>query len=104
VPMWQTSAREGESDRLCGRPAFPTEYCKTLGDAGDIMLIVPSEYLEGTYMPYETAESMHVRFVENETAFRVSMMNAGAHWWRTYLTPVNSTNYLSPVLELAART
>lgn len=104
VPMWQTSARDGEPDMLCGRPAFPTEYCKTVGDAGDIILVNWGEYLEGTYMPFETAESMHVRFVENETAFRVTMMNAGALWWRSYLTPKNSTNYLSPVVYLAART
>jgi hypothetical protein len=61
-----------------------------------------SEYLEGTYMPYETAESMHVRFLENETAFRVTMMNAGAHWWRSVLTPVNGST-LSPVVYLQTR-
>jgi HK97 family phage major capsid protein len=104
VPMWQMSAREGEPDMLLGRPAYPSEYLKTVGDSGDIVLAVWSEYLEGVYMPYETAESMHVRFLENETTFRVTMMNAGAHWWRSALRPKNTaTNTLSPVVYLAAR-
>ena len=45
---------------------------------------------------------MHVRFLENETAFRVTMMNAGAHWWRSSLTPVNGSA-LSPVVYLQTR-
>ena len=102
VPAWQTNAREGETDTLLGRPVVTTEYCKTIGDAGDLILADWGEYLEGTYMPYQTAESMHVRFLENETCFRVTMMNAGAHWWRSVLTPVNGST-LSPVVYLAAR-
>lgn len=103
VPVWQTNAKEGEPDTFLGRPAYPSEYCQTIGDAGDIILAVWAEYLEGTYMPFETAESIHVRFVENETAFRATMMNAGAHWWRSALTPAISTTTLSPVVELAER-
>ena len=103
VPAWQTNAREGETDLLLGRPAIATEYCKTLGTTGDLILADWGEYLEGTYMPYQTAESMHVRFLENETCFRVTMMNAGAHWWRSVLTPVNGAT-LSPVVYLQSRT
>jgi HK97 family phage major capsid protein len=103
VPMWQNSARESEPDMLLGRPAFPTEYCPTVGDAGDIILGNWSQYLEGTYQPLESAESLHVRFEYNERTFRFLMRNDGRCWWRTYLTPKKSSATLSPFVVLAAR-
>lgn len=103
VLAWQTSAREGEPDMFLGRPAYPCEHCETVGDAGDIILCVWSEYLEGIYQALNMAESIHVRFVENERAFRFTMRCGGAPWWRTYLRPKNGTNYLSPFIGLAAR-
>ena len=103
ILAWQTSAREGEPDMFLGRPAYACEHCETVGDAGDILLCVWSEYLEGIYQALNMAESIHVRFVENERAFRFTMRCGGAPWWRTYLTPKNGTNYLSPFNGLAAR-
>jgi len=103
VPMWQASAREGEPDMLLGRPAFPTEYCKTVGDQGDIILGNWSQYLEGTYQPLQSAESMHVRFLYNERTFRFTMRNDGRCWWRSALTPKNSATTLSPFVVLDAR-
>lgn len=103
VPAWQMSAREGEPDMLLGRPAYPTEYCSTVGDAGDIILGVWSEYLEGTYQPLQGAESLHVRFEYNERTFRFTLENDGRCWWRSALTPKKSANTLSPFVALAAR-
>lgn len=103
VPMWQASAREGEPDLLLGRPAYATEYCPTVGDAGDVLLCNWSQYLEGTYQPMESAESMHVRFVNAERTFRFMMRNDGRCWWRSALTPANSSNTLSPFVAIAAR-
>ncbi|MCK9569320.1 phage major capsid protein [Candidatus Pacearchaeota archaeon] len=103
VPMWQNSAREDRPDLLLGRPAYPTEYCSTLGDAGDLILGNWSQYLEGTYQPLESAESMHVRFEYNERTFRFLMRNDGRCWWRTYLTPKKSAVTLSPFVVIAAR-
>jgi HK97 family phage major capsid protein len=103
VPMWQTSAREGEPDMLLGRPAFPTEFCPTVGDAGDIILGNWSQYLEGTYQPLESAESLHVRFEYNERTFRFTMRNDGRCWWRSALTPKKSTSTLSPFVVINAR-
>jgi HK97 family phage major capsid protein len=103
VPMWQTSAREDRPDMLLGRPAYPTEFCPTVGDAGDIILGNWSQYLEGTYQPLESAESLHVRFEYNERTFRFLMRNDGRCWWRTYLTPAKSAVTLSPFVIIAAR-
>lgn len=103
VLAWQTSAREGEPDMFLGRPAYPCEHCATVGDAGDILLCVWSEFLEGIYQPMQMAESIHVRFVENERAFRFTMRCGGAPWWRSALTPKKSSNTLSPFVRVAAR-
>lgn len=103
VPVWQTSAREGEPDLLFGRPAYANEYMKTLGDAGDILLGNWSQYLEGSYQPLQSAESMHVRFAENERTFRFTMRNDGRCWWRAALTPAVSSTTLSPFVVITAR-
>lgn len=103
VPMWQNSAREDRPDMLMGRPAYPTEFCATVGTTGDIILGNWSQYLEGTYQPLQSAESMHVRFEYNERTFRFTMRNDGRCWWRAALTPKKSTTTLSPFVKLDAR-
>jgi HK97 family phage major capsid protein len=103
IPAWQTSAREGEPDMFLGRPAYACEHCATVGDTGDILLAVWSEYLEGIYQAMGMAESIHVRFIENERAFRFTMRCGGAPWWRSALTPKKSAASLSPFVKLDAR-
>ncbi len=101
--MWQPSAREDRPDMLLGRPIFFSEYAKTLGASGDLILCNWKEYLEGLYQPQQQAESVHVRFVNHERAFKVWLRNCGKFWWRAALTPVNSTATLSPAVVLDAR-
>lgn len=103
VAVYQTSAVQDRPDLLLGRPIFYSEYADTIGDAHDITLINWGEFLEGTYQPLQSGESMHLRFDYHERAFKFFMRNAGQPWWRTYLTPLNSTNYLSPYVGLASR-
>ena len=103
APVYQPSAQEDRPDLLFGRPIFYTEYCKTIGDAGDIVLVNWFEYLEGLYQPLQSAESIHVRFVEHERAMKFWLRNDGRGWWRSALTPKNSTKTLSPFVALAAR-
>jgi HK97 family phage major capsid protein len=90
-------------DTLLGRPIIFDENMATVGDAGDISLINWREYLEGQLGGASFAESIHVRFVNNERAFRFVIYNAGAPWWRSALTPKKSTTTLSPIITLAAR-
>lgn len=101
--MWQPSAREDVPDMLLGRPVIFTEYTKTLGTQGDIVLGNWSQFLEGMYQPMQTAESIHVRFLNHERCYKFWMRNAGAPWWRSALTPKNSTATLSPFLVLDTR-
>lgn len=103
APVFQPSLNLGDPDMLLGRPVIYDENMATLGDLGDIMLINWNEYLEGTWGGTSFAESIHVRFVNHETAFRFGVYNCGAPWWRTALTPKNSADTLSPFVALAAR-
>ena len=101
--LYTPSPRDGFPDMLWGRPIYYTEFAATVGDVGDISLVDWSQYLEGTYQPIQGAESIHVRFVNHERAFKLWTRNAGAPWWRTALTPAKSANTLSPIVTLAAR-
>lgn len=103
MPVWQPSAREDHPDLLLGRPLIFTEYCKTLGTVGDLILGNWSEYLEGMYQPLQNAESIHVRFVSHERAFKFWLRNAGQPWWKAALTPKNSSNTLSPFVVCNTR-
>ena len=103
VFMFQPGRGIDVPDAVLGRPIAFTEYNETLGDKGDIVLVNWAEYLEGVYQPLAGAESIHVRFVENENTFRFTARVAGVPWWRAALTPKNSSNTLSPYVSLAAR-
>lgn len=92
----------GGQEYLDGRPLFFTEFAKGLGTEGDLILLVPSEYLEGTYQSEQYAESIHVRFTAAERAFRFYRRNDGQWWWKSPLTPKNGAT-LSPVVTLATR-
>lgn len=87
---------------LNGRPLFFTEFCPTLGTVGDLILGVWSEYLEGTLTGMNSAESMHVRFLEHERTFKFWMENDARCWWRSALTPKNGDT-LSPFVVLQTR-
>lgn len=102
VPVWQSSAREGEPNTLLGLPIYFTEHTETVGTAGDILLCNWREYLEGELGGTSSASSIHVRFVNHEQTFRFSQRNDGRGWWRAALTPDKGST-LSPFVRLATR-
>ena len=102
VAVYQPSLVMGRPDMLLGRPIYYSEHPETLGDKGDLILGNWSQYLEGMYQPLMSAESVHVRFVEHERAFKFWLRNAGAPWWRSALTPHKGST-LSPFVVLNAR-
>lgn len=101
--IYTPSAMAGFPDMLLGRPIYYSEYASKLGDVGDIILGNWSQFLEGVYQPLQSAESIHVRFVNHERTFKFWLRNAGAPWWRTALTPNKSSDTLSPFVTLAER-
>ena len=101
--VYMPSAIEDRPDLLLGRSIFYTEYTETLGSAGDIILVNWTQYLEGLYQPLQSAESIHVRFLNNERTFKFWLRDAGTPWWSAALTPAKSSSTLSPYVRLAVR-
>ena len=94
---------ENGQEMLEGRPIHYTEFAKTLGTAGDLLLSNWSQYLEGSVTPgVQSAESIHVRFINHERTFKFWLENDGRCWWRSALTPRNGDT-LSPFIKLASR-
>lgn len=88
---------------LMGRPVVPCEYCATLGDTGDILLVDLSQYLIIDKGGPTAASSIHVKFVYDETAFRWVYRVDGQPLWKSALTPYKGSNTLSPFVKLDAR-
>lgn len=88
---------------LLGIPIVPIEHCKTLGTKGDIVLGDFSEYLLVQKGGLEVAESIHVKFLTDEMAFRFIVRNNGQPMHDNPITPLNGTNTLSPFVLLETR-
>lgn len=95
--------KNGEYATLQGRPVIPTEYNASFGGVGDIILFDPTQYLAIDKGPTQTASSIHVRFVYDETVFRFVYRFNGQPKWRTPRTPYKGSNSQSPFVTLAAR-
>lgn len=90
---------------IYGRPVIEIEHASALGDLGDIMFADLSRYKLITKGGVQEAESMHVRFLYNERAFRwVSRVN-GMPKLKSAITPYRGAagSKLSPFVTLAAR-
>lgn len=88
---------------LMGRPVIPVEYCATLGTAGDIILADLSQYLGIDKGAIQSASSIHVRFLFDETAFRFVYRFNGQPLWAKALTPYKGANTLAPFVICQTR-
>jgi HK97 family phage major capsid protein len=87
-----------------GRPVVPVEYAETLGTAGDIVLADLAQYrLIRKASGIQTASSIHVAFLTDQTAFRAVYRVDGQPVPRAPITPFKGTNTLSPFVGLATR-
>jgi len=90
---------------LIGRPVVPIEQCATLGTVGDIILADLSQYVMADKSGIQTASSIHVQFVTDETVFRFVYRVDGQPIWNLPLTPYKggATKTLSPFVAIASR-
>jgi len=88
---------------LLGRPVIQTEHQATLGTPGDIILADLSQYVMADKGAPQSASSLHVRFLNDETTFRFVYRVDGQPVWKKPLTPKNGTNTQSPFIALATR-
>lgn len=86
---------------IYGRPVLESEYCAQLGTTGDIILASLSQYQTIQKGGVESASSIHVQFLTDETAFRFVYRIDGAPLWDSALTPLRATDTVSPFVALA---
>jgi len=103
IPVWMpsNSIAGRPHNTLLGRPAIPFEHCKSLGTVGDIAFVDPTQYLMITKGGMQSASSIHVRFIYDESVFRFVMRVDGQCMWNSHLTPHEGSNTLSPYVFLA---
>lgn len=90
-------------DTLFGRPVIPVEQCETLGTSGDIVLADFSKYAVITKGGLAMDQSMHVRFIYHEMAFRFSYRINGQPLVKQAITPFKGSATQSAFVKLATR-
>ncbi len=103
-PVYSLDFRKYPLGTLFGMPVVPIEFCSTVGQKHDILLGDFSQYLLIQKGGIEEAESMHVKFITDEMAFRFIARNNGQPIHDAPITPLNGSNTLSPFVTLDART
>jgi HK97 family phage major capsid protein len=88
---------------IFGREVIAVEYCSTVGTVGDIILADFSQYQAIEKGGIQSASSIHVQFLTDQTVYRFIMRIDGEPMWASPLTPFKGTNTLSPFVALASR-
>ena len=88
---------------IFNRPVIASEYADTVGDVGDILLVDLSEYQMIEKGGMQSASSIHLNFLTDETVFRFVYRVDGRSKWNATLTPFQSVLDQSPFVALAAR-
>ena len=95
-------AQGDPSFSIYGKPYIETEYTAALGTTGDLMLASMSQYQTIRKGGVQSASSIHVQFLTDETAFRFIYRTDGQPLWNSALTPFDAGNTLSPFVVLTA--
>src|SRR3990167_5505249 len=95
----------GNLGRMKGLPVLPCEFCKDIGNKGDIILANFGEYMTLTKSNggIKSAVSIHVRFLYEEQAFRFSFRVGGASPWTAPVEDYNGTTTRGPFITLEDR-
>ena len=104
-PFLLPSSAGGQGDpsfSLYGKPYIESEYTYALGTTGDIMLASLSQYQTINKGGVQSASSIHVQFLTDETVFRFVYRTDGQPLWNSALTPYDAGSTLSPFVVLAA--
>lgn len=95
---------EGAVDRIFGKRVYFTEFCPTLGDAGDIIVFNPRAYAIGK-KPNSTIRieaSEHARWENDQTVWRALARLDGQPLQSATLTP-HTGSTMSHFVKIAAR-
>lgn len=104
VPDQRISRSSDGTLSMWGRPGMASELFEALGTTGDVILANLSRYVTiikgGSAGGIQSAMSIHLRFVNGETAFRFLFRIDGQPWDKTAITPYKGTATLSPFVQL----
>ena len=92
-----------DSQRVLNKPVLFEDACSPVGQAGDVLLIDPMQYILLTKGTAKQEWSIHVEFLSDQRAFRMVFRCNGAPKATTPLTIRNSDKQRSPFVGLAAR-
>lgn len=88
---------------LLGRPIVPVEQCAALGTMGDIVLADMSQYRWIDKGGINAETSVHVRFIQDEQAFKFTYRCGGRPIWSNPIAAYKGTTERSPYIALADR-
>lgn len=91
------------TDTILGRSAYASELCEAVGTPGDLIAIVPDQYHMADKGGPQQMYSLHVRFLNDEMAFRITYRCDGSPVWRTTVTPYKGANSRSFAVGLDTR-
>ena len=86
---------------LLGRPVHYVETASTEGTVGDLMFLDLSQYITISKGGTQAAQSIHVKFTTDETAFRFVVRVDGQPLWNSALTPYKGSDTQSPFVTVA---
>lgn len=90
--------------KIKGLPAFPIEQASAAGDVGDIMLTdLANGYITIDQGGIDAQSSIHVKFLEDETAFRFTYRANGAPRLKSTVAAYKGSTARSHLITLAAR-
>jgi HK97 family phage major capsid protein len=104
-PVWMPNMNvAGEPfDVLYGRPAYALEQSASLTSVGDITFLDLSQYQMIDKGTMQSAQSVHVRFLNDERVFKFTYRVDGQPLWHSALTPFKGSATQSPFVALQAR-
>ena len=88
---------------LFGIPIEPVEYCATAGSVGDICLVDLDQYTTIDKRGVNWQESIHVRFLNDETTFKLTYRFNGQPDWDDKVAEFQGSDSISPFVVLAVR-
>lgn len=105
APVYGFASGDQPFDRLLGIPVVFTEFAQKLGDAGDLILVDPTQYFRAYMSTAPTfSTSTDVYFVYDQTAIKLVFYCDARPKWTNVLTPrYATTKTMSPYCVLAER-
>jgi len=106
TPVWLPNNQVAQAPygTILGLPVFPIENGSAVGTVGDILLLDLNQYVMIDKGGVQTASSIHLNFLYDETCFRWVYRCDGQPAWNAALTPKDNSNTVSPFVALATRT